>query len=237
MHGVDDFLQFVFRIFRAHFLQHLARFVNALLCNQPAWALRNAEEHHEKQKGWNRRYAELPSPFCGTQADLSDREVRQVREQNADHDVDLKHANEPTADFCGSQFGDVYRTEHRGAADAEAAEKARQKQSLPIPGKGAAQRREHVEDGEHAQRFSCAVFLARNAGGHRAYDRTDQRHGNGQAKLLGRKAITQGQRMRRAGDDRGIEAEEQATKGADRGGFEQGSSGLCAPQWLAAVSS
>src|ERR1700687_2279434 len=46
-----------------HFLQHFPRFRDPLLRHQPARALRDAEQHHEKQHGRECGYAELPAPL------------------------------------------------------------------------------------------------------------------------------------------------------------------------------
>src|SRR6267142_137853 len=133
MDGADDFLQLGFRIVCAHFLQDLARFVYAPFGDQPARTWRDAEQHDQKQDGGERSHAKLPAPLGRTETLARDYEVRQISEQDADDDVDLKHADQAAADSCRSEFRDVNGTEDGGAADAETSEKSREKQHLPIP--------------------------------------------------------------------------------------------------------
>src|SRR6266478_1580160 len=124
------------------------------LRNQPARALRDAKQHYQKQHSRQGGDSELPAPFHCAETLARDYEIRQIGEQDANDDVDLKHADQAAADSCWGQFRDVHRTQHRRASNAQAAEKTRQQQSVPAPRESAAQRGEHVEDGQHAQRFS-----------------------------------------------------------------------------------
>jgi hypothetical protein len=70
-------------------------------------------------------------------------------------------------------------------------------------------------------RFARSVFLARDAGRHGADDRADQCNGDSEAKLLWVEGIGQRQRVRGAGNDGSVEAEEESTERADGGGLEQ----------------
>src|SRR6266403_2576256 len=140
MDGANDFLQLGFRIVCAHFLQDLARFVHAPFGDQPARTWRDAKEHDQKQDGGQRSHAKWPAPFGRTETLARDYEIREISQQDADDDVDLKHADQAAANSCRSELRDVHGTEDGGAADAEPAEKSREKQNLPIPGESAAQR-------------------------------------------------------------------------------------------------
>ncbi len=54
---------------------------------------------------------------------------------------------------------------------------------------------------------------------HRANDRADQRHRDREAQCFGAKPINGRKRVRRAGDDRGVETKQQTTKRTDDSGF------------------
>src|SRR6266403_1009013 len=111
MDGADDFLQLGFRIVCAHFLQDLARFVYAPFGDQPARTWRDAEQHDQKQDGGERSHANLPAPLGRTESLARDNEIREVSQQDADDDVDLKHADQATADSRRGEFRDVNGTE------------------------------------------------------------------------------------------------------------------------------
>src|SRR5882762_4492979 len=221
MDGADDFLQLGFRIVCAHFLQDLARFVYAPFGDQPARTWRDAEEHDQKQDGRQRGDAKLPAPVGGTETLARDYEIREISQQDADDDVDLKHADQAAADSRRGEFRDVNGTKDRGAADAETSKKSREKQDLPIPGKRAAQGGEHVKDSQNAEGFSRAVFLAGDSGGHGADDCANQGDGDGEAELPRRQTIREREGMGGAGDYGGVEAEQESTERADGGGLEE----------------
>src|SRR5882762_648043 len=221
MDGADDFLQFGFRIVGAHFLQDLARFVYAPFGDQPARTWRDAEEHDQKQDGGQRSHAKLPAPLGRTETLAGDYEIREISQQDADDDIDLKHADQAAADSCRREFRNVHGTENGRTADAKSAEKSREKQHLPIPGESTAQGGEHVKNGEHTQRLSRSIFLAGDSGGHGADDRANQRHGDGEAELPRRQTVGEREGMRGAGDYGGVEAEEKSTERADGGGLEE----------------
>ena len=63
--------------------------------------------------------------------------------------------------------------------------------------------------------YRAADALAGDAGQHGADDGADQRAGNGEAKLTAAECVELRQHVGGAGDDGGIEAEEQAAQRAD----------------------
>src|ERR1700722_16902410 len=90
-----------------------------MLGGQPARTLRNSEEHNEKQERGSRGDAQLPAPFERAQSKTGDAVVGKIGQQDSDHHVDLKHSDQTATQAGGRQFGDIDRSEHRRAADAE----------------------------------------------------------------------------------------------------------------------
>ena len=76
----------------------------------------------------------------------------------------------------------MYMGQHGAAANAEAADDAKEKQGIPIPRKRAANGRDTYAHGENAQGVATADALAWDAGQHSADDGADQRAGDGEAK-------------------------------------------------------
>ena len=64
--------------------------------------------------------------------------VGEIGEEDSDDDVDLEEADETSAPLGGGELGDVDGAEDGGAADAEAAEEAKEDESVPVPGQSAA---------------------------------------------------------------------------------------------------
>ena len=60
-------------------------------------AMEAEAEEDERGQGC---YAELPAPLHGAEVEEADEVVGEVREQDADDDVDLKHSYETAAQFC-----------------------------------------------------------------------------------------------------------------------------------------
>ena len=108
--------------------QDCQAFVRASLLNQPARAFGNGEERGEKEEGGERAEAEHPAPGvrCGLigAKELGAAPAHQVGQQNAGDDRELIACYEAATDAGRCDFGDVERGEHRGDADAHAAEEA-----------------------------------------------------------------------------------------------------------------
>ena len=85
--------------------------------------------------------------------------------------------------------------------------------------KRAADRGEDVEDGHDAKAVAASELLSGNAGGHGADDGAHQGAGDGDAEQGRREVIGVRQGRGGAGDDGGVEAEEQAAEGSDDGAF------------------
>ena len=65
--------------------------------------------------------------------------VREIGHQNSEHHVELEKTNQAATQFCRGNFRDVHGPEHRGAANAQSADKSEHDQGMPVPGEGAAQ--------------------------------------------------------------------------------------------------
>ena len=113
---------------------------------------------------------------------LGDDVVGGVGEEDADDDVDLEEADEASAQLGGSELGEIDGAEDRGAADAESADEAEAEQGRPVPGEGAAEGGDDVEDRHDAQGFAAADFLAERAGADGSDDRAPEGDGDGECR-------------------------------------------------------
>ena len=221
MDGVDDLLELGFGVGGAHQVEHVERFFGSVGGDEPARRAGDAEQHVEEQERRKDGDAELPPPLEIAEVASGDEEVGKVGDQDADDDVDLEEADHAAAPLGGGELCDVDGAEHGGAADADAADEAEGEQGIPIPGEGAADRRDEVEDGHDAERFAAADPLAEHAGEHGAEDGADQAKEDGEAEGVGREVKDLGELLGGSGDDSGVEAEQEAAKGPDDGAFEQ----------------
>ena len=90
-----------------------------------------------------------------------------------------------------------------------------------LGGEGRAERGNQVEQGDHAQAFAAALALGERRDKQAAGDGAPDRARDRDAKCARREPEGGGERLRGAGDDRRIEAEEQASQSGDRCGKEQ----------------
>src|ERR1700733_671369 len=214
MHGGDDFVQLLLSLRHAGEFQDGERFVQAGLRDQPARAARDDKEGDEKKHRRDGGDAEHPSPLQGAKMPAADDGIRHIGEQDADDDVDLEESDQAAAPVWRRNLRDVHRAENGGATDTEAAEEAKEDECWPAPGKGAADGGDHIEDGHDAETVAATVFLSWDAGAHGADDRAGQCAGDGDAEQDGREVINLRQGGGGAGNDGGIEPEQQATKRA-----------------------
>ena len=84
--------------------------------------------------------AEHPPPFRRPEVQPRDQVVRQEREQDAEHDVELLDRHQTAAVLRRGDLGDVERRDDRRPADGHAAQESEGEERVPVPGQGAAQR-------------------------------------------------------------------------------------------------
>ena len=215
MHGGDDLVEFALGIIRPQPFQHLARLGNARLGNQPACTARNAEQHDQEQDGGSGGDAKLPAPLVHAKAGQTDQVIAEISNQDSDHDVDLERAHQEPSPARGSDLGDVHRPQHRRAANAQSADEAEDQQRRPVPRKGAAESGNDVAPCQNAQALAPAELVAHDAREHGPDDRSQERDRYGEAQLFRGQAENQAELLGGAGDDSGVEAEEQTAQRAD----------------------
>jgi hypothetical protein len=81
-------------------LEHCARLIDASLFGEPARAARDREEQNEEQQRGGGGNGKLPAPFVGSKIEEADEIVREISEENAENDVELKESDEPAAISC-----------------------------------------------------------------------------------------------------------------------------------------
>src|SRR5690348_7236311 len=200
VNGFDDLLQVLFVVLIAQGAQDGTRLLDPALLNQPARAARNAKQQEEENDGGNGGDAEHPAPAGRSELRQADQVVRKIRQQNAEDHAELEEANQAAAQPSGRDFRNIHGAEHRGAANAQAADEAERHQSVPSPGEGAADGRDHVEHTQDAQAVAAAIALAGEASKHGAKNRAHQGAEHGNAQQLGTELIEMGKRRRGAGD-------------------------------------
>ena len=84
-----------------------------------------------------------------------------------------------------------------------------------------AHRRDEVEDGDRDQDGAAPEDVGRTADDDRADDRADEGARHGEAEPEAAQPEDRAQRLGRAGDDRRVEAEEEAPEGGDQGAGEE----------------
>ncbi len=104
-------------------------------------------------------------------------------------------------------FRDIHGPENRGAAYAQSADKSKDDQGMPVPGEGAAQSGDEIQNRHYPQAVAAPETLTRNSRQHCAQDRPEERAEDRDPKQKRREVVGMGQRTGGAGDDRSIESE------------------------------
>ena len=122
-----DFADFVFHVagVRAATPKHVAGLVHAAFGHQPAWALRRDEQEQEERrrgKGHDAEHPAIVNVAQGFAGDISDHEIREICQQDAQHDVELLERHQPAAVLGGGDFGDVHGRDDRRPAYRQSAE-------------------------------------------------------------------------------------------------------------------
>src|SRR3546814_6364484 len=132
-----------------------------------------------------------------------------------------------SSDVCSSDLGG----EDRRAADRQPAYEAEDEERCPARRERAAESRDEIKDGEHAQAVAAAKGVAGLAREQGADQRSPQRGRNGDAERFGGEGEQGGQVAGHARDDRGIETEQQAgeRRRSDRRGQTAAAAGAARP--------
>ena len=146
--------------------------------------------------------------------DVGEQGVREQRGEDAERDRELLQRAQPTTDLLRRDLGDVRRGDHRGDADAEAADDAPDDEVGDPERETGSDRADEEQDrpDDHGRDATPAIGEAtRQVGADRA---SEQRARDGEPGQ--RAAETEGllHRVDRAVDHRGVEAEEETADGA-----------------------
>ncbi len=160
--GSDNFVQVGAIIGIAGGAEDGLSFLHAAPFGEPARALGNEEEHHQKQRGRDRRNPQLPAPLYVAESHSANQIVREIRHQNAEDDIELEEADESSTQACGCDFGNVHGAEHRRRANAEPTDEAGNHEGVPIEGKSAANGRHQIEHCRNAQAIAASVAVTGN---------------------------------------------------------------------------
>ena len=210
------------------------RLVDAAPGHEPSGALGRGEQEEEERRRGDDLDPQHPPPFRGPEIHAGDQVVRQERDEDAQHDVELLGRHETAAEPRRGDLGDVQGRDHRRTADGQSAQEPEGEERVPIPRQGAAQRRHEIEDGQRHER----LLPAPDVGGLSREDRTDDRadEGDGDGEAQGRviQSIRGPEGLGRARDHGRVEAEEQPAerrhdRAADqgRGERDRGRRGCC----------
>src|ERR1022692_1362477 len=111
-HGADDVGDFAIGVGFADAGKNLAGLLDETAADQPARALRDAEEVKEEEQRGQGGHAEFPAPLFGAETHGADHVVRQVRDQNPRDDIELEEADEASAFGGGRNLGDIHGADH-----------------------------------------------------------------------------------------------------------------------------
>ena len=191
----------------------------ALSCEQPSRALGDAEAEERVDDRRDRGDAEHPPPRV--LADAGEHRVRRERHEDAEHDVELEHAGEPAAVRRRRDLGDVERRRDGRDADPEAADEPRGDERAYAAGEGAAERGDHVEDADPEEGRPAPEAVGGPAADEGADDGAVKRRSHRDAVHLRAEAPERLDRLLRAGDHDGVEAEQEAREGRGDGPEER----------------
>ena len=198
------------------------RLVDAAPGHEPAGALGRGEQEEEERRRGDDLDAQHPPPFRGPEIHAGDQVVRQERDEDAQHDVELLGRHEAAAEPRRGDLGDVQGRDHRRPADGQPAEEPEGEERVPVPRQGAAQRRHEIEDRQHHQRLLPAPDVGGLAREDRPEDRADQGDGDGEAQGRVVQSIRGPEGLGRARDHGRVEAEEQPAEGRHDRAADQG---------------
>ena len=146
--GADDIGDFAIGVGLTDAGEDLAGLLDEAAADQPARALRDAEEGDEEEQRGQGGDAQFPAPLFGAEAQGADHVVGEVRDQDSGHDIELEEADEASAFGGGRDLGDIHGADDGRSADGEAAEEAEPDEGVPVPGEGASEGGHDVEHGE-----------------------------------------------------------------------------------------
>lgn len=204
-------------------LEHGRRLLDPVTCHQPSGAPGNQEEQEEEGDGGDRLDAEHPAPVDRPEVHAGDVVVAEEGQEDPQDYVELGDRDEPAAVPGGGELGDVHGGDHRRAADAEPPDEPEGHKGDPVPGKGASHGGNEIELGHDEKRALPPESVGGTAGGNGARYRPYQRAGDREPEPERRQAEFGLQSVDRAGDDGGIESEEESAEGRDdRGAYQPG---------------
>ncbi len=177
---------------------------------------------------------EFPAPLFGPETKRADDVVGQVGDQDSGHDIELKEADQSSALGGGRDFRDVHRADDGGSADGQPTDKAEPHERRPVPGEGASQGSNDIQDGEGLQALTAAVAIAGRGGEHGAEHGAQQGTGHREAQQHGREMVDLGKGAGGAGNHDRVEAEQEAAESSDDRAFEEISIHGLADAWYPA---
>jgi len=174
---------------------------------------------HHIDEGGDRGDAEHPAP--GVRAEAGQQGVRRERDHDAEHDVELKHGGESPALRGRRDLRDVERRRHGAHPYADATDEPRHDEGAHVRCQGRPDGRREEQDADRDEGGAATESV----GGPRADE--GARHGpiergaHGDPVHAGAQSPQALDRLLGAGDDHGVEAEQEAREGGDEGPEEQ----------------
>ena len=190
--GLDrlrDVAQFGGHILSAVTLENLRCLGRASLLRQPTGALGNPQRHEQEKQRRQRQDAELPAPLQSAGSQQADQVIRDIGQEDAERDVELKERHQASPLFGRGDLGDIHGPDHGGAADGQSAEETEEQQRRPIPGRGAPEGGDQIKNSQSLQGAPSAKTVRWNPGEHRAENGSPQPARNGEAQGAGREPV------------------------------------------------
>ena len=179
-------------------------FAIALLAQEPARAFRKCQASESIKQGWKRCDAEHPAP--GIFPDSRKESVRNESNQNAENNVELKHAAEPAAVLRRCDLGDVHGRNHGRNANSQPANEARDNESTNIRGQCRTGCTDDIKQADPQEGKFSAEPISRPSSKQRTKNCSIERGCNRKAVQAGAQAPERLNRLFSPGNDDGIEA-------------------------------
>ena len=188
------------------------RFALAAESDQPARAFGKPEAQDRIEERGKRLDAEHPAPRMLADVGQQRRSTRYAMRM-PQHDVELKQRRQPPAAGGGRDLRDVQRRRDRRDADAQPADEAGDHERIDVGRQPRPHRRDEVQDANPNERPAATEAIRRPATEQRPQHRPPQRGAHGDAVHPRVEFPELLNRLLGAGDDDGIEAEEEAGEG------------------------
>ena len=187
------------------------RLAVALPAEQPARTFGESKAEQRVKKRGEGGHAQHPAP--GIRADAGQQRVGDESDQNAEDDVELKHAGQAPAVLGRRNFRNVKRSRDGGDADAQASNETRRDEEPNIGREARSYRADKVKDADPEQRGFAPEAVSGPAADQRADDGAVKSRSHGNPVQSGTESPKRLNGLFGAGDDDRVKTEKEPGEG------------------------